>query len=195
MSDLQSISTKIFNKHLAMHLEILNDLANVQGSITSAAELIFDAFQRENKILLCGNGGSASDAQHIAAELIGRYKIERRALPAIALNTDTSAITAIGNDYGYVDVFKRQFQGLYNKGDVLIVFSTSGKSPNIISLLNFANEIGAKSICFTGENANDCSALSTLSINIPSNITAHIQEMHIMCGHIICDIIDNLYSS
>jgi len=141
------------------------------------------------KILLFGNGGSAADAQHIAAELSGRFRTERRALPGIALTTDTSALTAIGNDYGYEEVFRRQVEALADEGDVLIGISTSGNSQNVIRALQYGNQIGCLCIGLSGRNGgkmNDCSK----NIVIPSNDTARIQEMHILIGHIICEQID-----
>lgn len=181
----------IFFEHVESHKTVLSNLGTVKNEVLKSAKLIFSSLQEGRKIILCGNGGSASDAQHIAAEFIGRYKQERASLPAIALNTDTSALTAIANDYGYENVFKRQFEGLFNEGDVLVTFTTSGNSENIIKVLESANQLGCKSICFTGESGGRCSELCSIPIKIPSETTAFIQEMHIICGHIICDIIDN----
>ncbi len=146
--------------------------------------------EQGNKILFCGNGGSASDAQHLAAEIVGRYKIDRKALPAISLNTDTSVLTAIANDYGYEQIFSRQVQGLGNKGDILIGLSTSGNSANIVNAFMEAKEKGLICIAFTGESGGKCKNLADLSLNVPSGITNNIQEMHIACGHMLCDYIE-----
>jgi len=149
--------------------------------------------KKGRKILICGNGGSAADAQHIAAELTGRYKIERKGLPAIALTTDTSALTAIGNDYGYEHVFSRQVEALARKGDLLIGISTSGNSRNVIYALQKAKEIGCRTIGFSGKGGGKMNDVCDLNIIVPSDDTARIQEMHIMIGHILCQLIDNEY--
>lgn len=146
-----------------------------------------------NKIMLCGNGGSASDAQHIAAEIVGRYVKERKSLPAISLSTDTSALTAIGNDYGYENIFSRQIEGLGNKGDLLIAISTSGKSENILRAIDKALSIGITVVGFSGRDGGDMKDICDYNIVIPSNTTARIQEMHIMVGHLVCQIVDNNY--
>jgi D-sedoheptulose 7-phosphate isomerase len=143
------------------------------------------------KLLLMGNGGSAGDAQHIAAEFIGRYKKERPALPAIALTVDTSALTAIGNDYGYDFVFERQVDGLAQKGDIVLGFSTSGNSENVVRALKKAKEKGAKTIALLGKSGGKAKDVAEIAIVVPSNDTARIQEAHITIGHIICEIIES----
>lgn len=159
------------------------------ASITAAASLCKAALERGNKILLAGNGGSAADAQHIAAELVGRFEKERAGLAALAITTDTSALTAIANDYGYERVFSRQVEGLGNSGDVFIGISTSGNSANIVAAVNTAKEKGLRTIalCGAGGKLKD---LCDISINVPSTRTATIQECHIMIGHILCSLID-----
>ncbi len=137
-----------------------------------------------------GNGGRAADAQHIAAELMGRFKKERKALPAIALTVDTSALTAIGNDYGFDTVFSRQIEGLARKGDVVLGFSTSGNSENVIRAFKIANELGAVTIGLLGNEGGRAKDNVRLSIIVPSDDTARIQEVHITIGHIICEILD-----
>jgi D-sedoheptulose 7-phosphate isomerase len=149
--------------------------------------------KKKGKILLAGNGGSAGDAQHIAAEFIGRFKTERRALPAIALTTDTSILTAVGNDYGYEEIFSRQVEGLCLSEDCFIGISTSGNSPNIIKAFSKAKEIGALTIGITGGTGGKMKKIKELCDHIfivPSNDTARIQEMHIFAGHAICELID-----
>ncbi len=143
-----------------------------------------------NKVLICGNGGSAADAQHIAAEFVGRYETERIALPAIALTTDTSALTALGNDYGFERIYARQVEALARPGDVLIAISTSGNSPNIISAVMSGRKSGCQVIGLTGANGKKLASLCDLCVLIPAERTARIQEAHITVGHVWCEIID-----
>ncbi len=162
-------------------------------NVETASQMIVNTLKNGNKILLCGNGGSASDAQHIAAELTGRYKSKRRGLPGIALNTDTSALTAIANDYGYNRVFDRQVEALANKGDLLIGISTSGNSANVISALKVAKEMGCKCLGLSGRDGGTMNEVCDLNIVIPSNDTPRIQEMHILIGHTLCQAVDNAF--
>ena len=152
---------------------------------------VIEKIKNLKKGLICGNGGSAADAQHFAAELTGRYKTERRGLPGIALTTDTSALTAIGNDYGYDRVFDRQTEALANKGDLLIGISTSGNSKNIISALKLAKEMGCKTIGLTGRDGGAMNDVCDINLVVPSDNTPRIQEMHILFIHTICQIIDD----
>lgn len=160
-------------------------------NIEEASRLIIETLKNGNKVLLCGNGGSAADAQHIAAELVGRYKTERKGLPAMALTTDTSAITAISNDYGYNRVFDRQVEAFVQEGDLLIGISTSGESLNIISALLLAKEMGAKTLGFSGKGGGKMNYVCDLNLVVPSEDTPRIQEMHILIGHILCQAVDN----
>jgi D-sedoheptulose 7-phosphate isomerase len=162
------------------------------GEIEQAGRLICDALRAGNKILLCGNGGSAADAQHIAAELVGRYERQRRAFPAVALTTDTSALTALSNDYGYEEVFARQVQALATAGDVLIAISTSGKSPNVIKAVERARAIDCKTIGLTGCSGEPLASNCDLAIVVPSERTSRIQEAHITIGHLWCEMVDSL---
>jgi D-sedoheptulose 7-phosphate isomerase len=174
------------------HLETINKVMNhMESDVEAAATIVVEALKNGNKVLLCGNGGSAADAQHIAAELTGRYKTERRGLPGIALTTDTSALTAIGNDYGYDRVFDRQVESLANSGDVIIGISTSGNSKNVISALKLGHELGCKTIGLTGRDGGQMNEVCNINLIVPSNNTPRIQEMHILFGHTICQIIDN----
>lgn len=174
------------------HLETINTVINtMEEKLEAASALAVETLRNGNKILLCGNGGSAADAQHIAAELTGRYKTERRGLPGIALTTDTSALTAIGNDYGYDRVFDRQVEALANKGDLLIGISTSGNSKNIINALKVAREMGCKTLGLSGRDGGAMNDVCDVNLVVPSNNTPRIQEMHILFGHTICQIIDN----
>jgi D-sedoheptulose 7-phosphate isomerase len=166
-------------------------LKNQSKYIEAASEKVIQSLQNGNKIIFCGNGGSAGDSQHLAAELMGRYKVDRKPLPAIALTVDTSAITAIGNDYGYENVFSRQLKGIGNKGDVLISISTSGKSENVLEAIIEAKKMGIYVISLTGINDSEMKKISDLTISAQSNETNHIQEMHIAIGQLICGIVEN----
>ncbi|MGM0534414.1 MAG: D-sedoheptulose 7-phosphate isomerase, partial [Campylobacterota bacterium] len=174
---------KTIENEMLSHAEVFEQTsANLTHSIYTAAILCVEALKRGNKILVCGNGGSAADAQHIAAELTGRYKTQRRALPAVALTTDTSALTAIGNDFGFEQVFKRQLEALGQKEDVLIAISTSGNSPNVIEALKLAGDMECKTVGFSGKGGGAMDAMCDINLVIPSHDTARIQEMHIMIG-------------
>ena len=161
-------------------------------AILQAIELIQRCFQGGGQILLFGNGGSAADAQHIAAELVGRFAQERAALPALALTTDSSALTAIGNDYGFEHVFARQVRALGRSGDVAVAISTSGRSPNVLAGVAAAHERGLSTIGLTGGDGGRLAALVNVPIVVPSPNTARIQECHIAIGHILCEIVENL---
>ena len=182
---------QIINNEFLSHLETIHKVIESMGEkLEIASKLVVETLKNGNKILLCGNGGSAADAQHIAAELSGRYKIERRGLPAIAITTDTSALTAISNDYGYDRVFDRQIEALASKGDLIIGISTSGNSKNIINALKLAQELGCKTLGFSGKDGGQMNSYCDINLIVPSNDTPRIQEMHILLGHIICEIVD-----
>lgn len=171
-------------------------LENESANIEIASKIIITALNNKNKIIFCGNGGSAADSQHLSAELMGRYKIDRKPLPAIALTVDTSAITAIGNDYGYDKVFSRQLEGIGEKGDVLFGISTSGESKNVLEAIKTAKKLSITSICLTGNRDTEMTKLSDYLIKAPSKETNHIQEMHITIGQLICGIVeDSLFGS
>ena len=165
-------------------------LESQSDNIKIATNTMIKALNSKNKIIYCGNGGSAADSQHLSAELMGRYKLDRKPLPAISLTVDTSAITAIGNDYGFEYIFSRQLEGIGNKGDILYATSTSGESKNVIKAIEKAKEIGIKVICVTGKDNNKMSEISNITIHAQSNETNHIQEMHIAIGQLICGIIE-----
>ena len=162
----------------------------LSDKINEAISLARTSYQNGGKLLLMGNGGSASDAQHIAAEFIGRYKKERRPVAAIALTTDTSILTCVGNDYGFDTVFSRQVEGLAKKEDVIIAISTSGNSENVIRGVEKAQELGVKTIGLLGNQGGKLKDKVDLAIVVPSSNTARIQEAHITIGHIICEILD-----
>jgi len=158
--------------------------------IEQVAQLCVEAINKGNKVMFCGNGGSAADSQHLAAELVGRYKINRPALNSIALTTDTSILTAVGNDFGYDTIFERQVEGLGKSGDVLVGLSTSGNSKNVLLAMAKAKAMGIKTVAMTGAKGGKMKDDADFAINVPSDTTNHIQEMHIAVGHIICGIIE-----
>ena len=160
------------------------------GTIARMAEILIRAFRNGGKVLLFGNGGSAADAQHIAAELAGRFRLDRPPLPALALTTNTSALTAIANDYDYMQVFARQVEPLAQPGDVVIGISTSGNSPNVLEGLRAASARGATTIGLTGRHGQTMAHLTDLCLLVPSADTARIQEAHITIGHILCDLVE-----
>ena len=188
---MQSIIKFEFEEHLKTSQATFESIGH---SVEVAAKLCIDCIKNGNKILLFGNGGSAADAQHIAAELVGRYKTERKGLAAIALTTDTSALTAIGNDYGYDRVFDRQVEALANTGDVAIGISTGGSSANVASALKLAKDLDCKTIGFSGRGGGEMNELCDINIVVPAQDTARIQEMHIVIGHTICHLIDLAFS-
>ncbi len=159
--------------------------------IHEVSDLLITAFKAGNKVLFCGNGGSAADAQHIAAELSGRFYFDRPSLPAEAMHVNTSYLTAVANDYGYDEVYARYLKGAGNKGDVLVGISTSGNSKNIIRAQKVAKEKGIAVISFTGEEGGEMKDLSDLLLNVPSEVTPRIQESHILLGHIICELVED----
>lgn len=164
--------------------------AELSERIEAAAEKLIRCVQGGGKVLLCGNGGSAADAQHLAAELVGRFKKERAAVPAVALTTDSSVLTALGNDYGYERVFSRQVEALGRERDLLIVISTSGRSPNALLAAKTARRIGMTVIALTGQGGGELGALADICIPIPSTDAARIQEAHIAVGHILCGLLE-----
>lgn len=185
---MKALITQHIEQSIATKKAILDSNTCMQ-SIIAAAELCKKTFSTGHKILIAGNGGSAADAQHIAAELTGRFEKERAGLPAIALTTDTSALTAIANDYGYNRVFSRQLEALGNTGDLFIGISTSGNSANIVEAVNTAKTKGLVTICLVGE-AGKLPDMCDISIRVPCKRTAIIQESHIMIGHILCALIE-----
>ncbi|AJC85993.1 D-sedoheptulose 7-phosphate isomerase [Campylobacter sp. RM16704] len=175
------------------HRETLEKTLILKDDIVKVVKILLHCLNNNGKILICGNGGSAADAQHFAAELSGRYKKERKALAAIALTTDTSALSAIGNDYGFEFVFSRQVEALMNKNDVLIGISTSGKSKNVLNAFEKAKELGGFCVGLSGKNGGDMNKICDVNLVVSSNDTARIQEMHILIIHCLCDLIDQKY--
>lgn len=161
-------------------------------AIESIAQKCSEALKNGHMIFLCGNGGSAADCQHIAAEFVGRFVAERRGLPAIALTTDTSILTAVGNDYGYEQIFARQVEALVHEGDVVIGISTSGSSKNVVQAFKAAKEKGAVLIGMTGAKKAEIAELADVCLQVPSSVTARVQECHILVGHMLCAYIDEV---
>lgn len=162
----------------------------LSSSIVDMATMLVDTFKNGGKALIMGNGGSAADAQHFAAEMVGRFKMERKALPAVSLATDTSILTAIGNDYGFDTVFSRQVEALAKGGDAVIGISTSGNSPNVLKALQLARELGCHTIALTGKDGGRMKEMCDLSLVAPSSDTPRIQECHITVIHIVCDLVE-----
>ncbi len=184
------METKRIADAFSAHRAVLEKTEALTETIAKMAEICVDALQKGHKILLCGNGGSAADAQHIAAELVGRFHRERRSLPAIALTTDTSILTSIGNDYSYDDVFSRQVEGLGAEGDVLWCITTSGNSENVLRAAAAAKAKNMTVIASLGKDGGKAAAICDVSFIVPSDSTARIQEMHILAAHAICEVID-----
>ncbi len=183
---------KTIENEIKQHIDVTNILVkNLLPEIHEISTQLVDTINRGKKIILFGNGGSAADAQHIAAELSGRYKKERRGLPALALTTDTSALTAISNDYGFNYMFSRQVEALANEGDTVVGISTSGNSENVMEGVLQAKKMSCKTIALTGKSGGKLKDICDYNIVIPSENTARIQEMHILIGHIFCEIIEN----
>jgi D-sedoheptulose 7-phosphate isomerase len=178
----------------ALKQALLEDQKLIQ-TIAEVAEAMSRALADGHKLLFFGNGGSAADAQHLAAELVGRYQQERRALPALALTANTSTLTAIGNDYSYERVFARQLEALCSPGDVAVGISTSGKSPNVLNAMRAAKGIPAATVGMTGMRGGELAALSDYCICVPSEQTPRIQEGHILIGHILCEVIEQKFVS
>ena len=159
-------------------------------NIVAVAKLCVKVYQDDNKTILAGNGGSAADAQHIAAELVGRYGFDRPSIPSLALTTDSSNLTAIGNDYGYDYIFSRQLEGMGQKGDVFIGISTSGNSVNVINAFESAKKKGITTVALVGRDGGKMAKMADYALVVPSDATPRIQESHILIGHILCDIIE-----
>ncbi len=183
-----------FKSGLEEHLELFNRLASVADAVEKAALLITTALSAGQKIMLCGNGGSAADSQHLAAEFVGRFVKDRRPLAAIALSTDTSALTSIANDYSFDDVFYRQVLGLGKAGDCLVAISTSGNSRNIIRATEAARSANIRVIGLLGRDGGALRGLCDIPIVVPSATTARIQEAHIFIGHTLCGMVERALS-
>lgn len=179
----------IIEASIKVKQQVLAD-ETLQQRIEQAVNMIVTAFNAGNKVLFCGNGGSAADAQHLAAEFSGRFYKDRKALPAEALHCNTSYITAVANDYSYDSIYSRMVDGIGNNGDVLVGLSTSGNSGNIIKAFEVAKQKGVATIGFTGSTGGKMKDISDILLNVPSNDTPRIQESHIMIGHIVCQLVE-----
>ncbi|HOX16030.1 MAG TPA: D-sedoheptulose 7-phosphate isomerase [Smithellaceae bacterium] len=178
---------KLFKESCRVKEAFINDNLN---KLVKVIEVLTAALKAGNKIMIFGNGGSAADAQHIAAEFVNRFIIERPPLPAIALTTDTSVITSIGNDYDFSEIFAKQIRALGQQGDVAWGISTSGNSPNVLKGLELAKKMGLVTLAFTGKDGGAIAQIADVSLNVSSNSTARIQETHITAGHAICELVD-----
>lgn len=183
---------QIISDSIAVKQQLLNDKATIKR-LNEVTNLIVEAFHRGKKVLFCGNGGSAADAQHLAAEFSGRFYLDRDALPAEALHVNTSYLTAIANDYSFEVAYARLIKGIAHDGDVLVGLSTSGNSTNIVEAFKAAKEKGMITVGFTGETGGKLKELSDYLFNVPSTVTPRIQESHIMLGHIICQLVEERY--
>lgn len=183
-------TSKVFAEAITDHLHVIQMLRAQQPLLELIAAEMARAIGNEKKILWCGNGGSAADSQHLAAELVGRFRRERRGLPSIALTTDTSILTAIANDYGYEDIFRRQVDALCEEGDIVVGITTSGNSKNVCAALQSASSSGAFTVAFTGAGGGVIASIADATLSIDSNDTARVQEAHILCGHMLCDWIE-----
>ncbi len=182
---------KITESHIRDHLDLIeNNFKQISSCIEKIAADIKKTLKENKTIFFVGNGGSAADCEHLAGELVGRYKKNRQPYKAISLTTDTSVITCIANDFGYEKIFERQLQGVGQKGDLLIAFSTSGNSKNIINVLKMAKKLKIKSISLLGKDGGKCKKLSDYNYVVPSKSTANIQEVHHLIGHIFCRLVD-----
>ena len=189
-------TNKIITGAIEAHREMVDNLQNESiATIAAAAKLLIESLKQGGRIYICGNGGSAADAQHIAGELVGRFLRERKALPAIALTTDTSVITSIANDYSYEDIFARQVQALAQEGDVLWALSTSGSSANIVSAVKAAKEKGVKVLSFTGKTGSKLEQISDICLCTDAEYSFSCQEVHQLAYHIICDLVERGFSS
>lgn len=175
-------------EHITVAELLLQDTIAIEKALAITAETV----QTGRTVFFCGNGGSAADAQHLAAEFVGRFVRERDGLPAVALTTDTSILTAVGNDYGFDTVFSRQVKALARPGDLVIGLSTSGNSANVLAAFEAAKTAGAKTIAFTGRTGGKMKDIADCTIAVPADVTARTQEMHIMIGHILCEWIDEV---
>lgn len=180
----------LFHHNLQQHLELFNRLSGLEETILAAAATISDSLRRGGKLMICGNGGSAADSQHIAAEFTGRFIDDRRPLAAMALSTDSSALTCIGNDYDFSRIFSRQVSALARPGDCLLGISTSGNSENIVQAIQTADAMGLHTIGLLGRDGGRLGTLCNRCIIVPSQITARIQEAHILIGHTICGAVE-----
>ncbi len=190
---MNALFQNVLDKGLTDILSTLSKTVSELGPrIIQVAELVAETLKKGGKIVFFGNGGSAADSQHLAAEFVNRFRMERRPLPAIALTTDTSILTAIANDYDFNQVFSKQVQALLSSGDLAVGISTSGRSPNVLLALKDAKDIGAKTVAFTGEDTSAVQGICDVVLGVRSKDTPRIQESHIFMGHMICEMVEQL---
>ena len=187
MNDLYTIK-KVFKQHIALAQQVGE--SRILEQIAASAVIIKNSLKNGKKVLFCGNGGSAADSQHLAAEFVGRFQKERVGLPAIALTVDTAILTAVANDYGYDTVFARQVQALGNDGDVLVGLSTSGNSKNVLAAIDVAKAKGMQCIGLTAQGGGKMAEVCDICMSVPGPVTARAQEIHILIGHILCELVD-----
>lgn len=188
------MADKLLSARISEHVEIAKLVASdekLKSAVQKTADALVGAYSKGGKLIIMGNGGSAADAQHAAAEMLGRYLKERKPMPAVALTANTSALTAIGNDYGYEKTFVRQLQAWLGKNDVVIGISTSGNSPNVVAALEYAKKEGAFTAAFVGGKKCKMDLLADALVKVPSEDTPRIQEMHIMLLHAMCELVEN----
>jgi len=181
---------KIIDQDIHSHIELFKKLSLLNDDIEKCVKIILEGLNKGGKLILFGNGGSAADAQHIAAELVGRFNFDRPGIPAIAITTDSSILTSISNDYNFEKVFQRQLEAILNKSDIVIGISTSGNSANVVNALDYSKRVGAKTIGFTGLNSGKVGNICDVTLSVPSTETPRIQEAHIFIGHTLCNLIE-----
>lgn len=182
---------RIIADNLSEHAAVVTALSAAQPLLELIGQKLIQCLQEGKKVIFFGNGGSAADAQHLAAELVVRYRKNRRALPSIALTTDTSTLTACGNDFGFEEVYARQVEALGQPGDVAIGISTSGNSPNVVKGLQAAKNQGCATIAFTAQQGGQCAEIADITFRAPSPVTARAQECHLLAGHILCELVES----
>ncbi len=190
MAGTELTGEAVFARAFAEHQRVIDELRQQQPTLEALARKMTEAVMDGKKVLWCGNGGSAADAQHLAAEFVGRFRRERKPLASVALTTDTSVLTSIGNDYGYDQVFSRQVLALAEEGDIVVGISTSGNSANVVEALEAARERGAFTVAMTGEGGGKMAGMADATICVPTKDTARVQEGHILCGHMLCDWVE-----
>lgn len=183
-------TTTILGSHLARHRAVFEQLETLAPALDDVVRLVCATLRRGAKLMFCGNGGSAADSQHLASEFIGRFVSDRRPLAALALSTDSSALTSIANDYAFEQVFERQVRGLGRSGDLLFALSTSGRSPNVQRAVAAARELGVATVGLLGRDGGPIAPLCDIALVVPSDVTAHIQEAHIFLGHVVCAAVE-----
>ena len=189
-----SAFSDIFTQQLAAHRAAVERLPEHMPLLEKLSVAVIDCLRAGRKVLFFGNGGSAADAQHLAAEFVIRYRLNRRSLPALALTTDTSMLTACGNDFGFETIFARQIEGLAHAGDIAIGITTSGNSPNVLAGLEAAKAKGCLTVSFTAESGGRAAEMADIAFRAPSPVTAHAQECHMIVGHILCEMVDQAFA-